>query len=418
MRRLFTTRILRISLPLLIVTVLATVALIRIRPAFDSAYIGGIPCPQNTHWRIISSPIPTDDGLWSLNGVAAISDRNVWAVGYYTNPGSLTLIEHWNGTAWQIVSSPNAPGISLLNSVSAISVSDIWAVGGSEPSNGGMSPTLTEHWDGQHWTIIPSPNLGLTTNILTSVAAVSSADVWAVGSATLPNPGTGTLVEHWNGTSWTIVPSANVTNAANFLTGITAISKNDLWAVGYAVQNGSGIQTLIEHWDGTSWQIVPSPNAQTTGANFLNSVSASASTNVLAVGEAYDASGASAQTLIERWNGLAWSIIPSANTSHTAYNYLLGVKSISSTDAWAVGYSTSNYYGGRAGQALTEHWNGVAWTRVPTADTSSGQDNLSAIAAVSAHDLWAVGYSKPKYLELQSLIERYRGNAVAHSCSA
>ena len=70
---------------------------------------------------------------------------------------------------------------------------------------------------------------------------------------------------HWDGTAWTITPSP----AAGTLTGITARSASDVWAVGYT----TGPQTLTLHWDGTTWTTVPSPNVGS--ASQLTSVSAS-----------------------------------------------------------------------------------------------------------------------------------------------
>ena len=40
-------------------------------------------------------------------------------------------------------------------------------------------------------------------------------------------------VEHWNGTSWAIVPSPNMGTGNNHLNGVAAVSASDVWAVGY-----------------------------------------------------------------------------------------------------------------------------------------------------------------------------------------
>ena len=104
------------------------------------------------------------------------------------------------------------------------------------------------------WSIVSSPNTGMRFNILRSVAVVAANDVWAVGSATRneENPGQ-TLIEHWNGTAWAIVPSPRV--AASSLDGVAENSSTDVWAVGQA-----GGKTLTEHWNGRRWQVIPSPS--------------------------------------------------------------------------------------------------------------------------------------------------------------
>ena len=68
-------------------------------------------------WNIVPAPPPPDGSWATLAGVAAISSGNVWAVGYESS-GSL-LIEHWNGSAWTIASSPSPGHSSELNAVAA-----------------------------------------------------------------------------------------------------------------------------------------------------------------------------------------------------------------------------------------------------------------------------------------------------------
>ena len=95
-----------------------------------------------------------------------------------------TLIVHWNGTAWQVVPSPNPGGLSRenwLNGAAAVSAHDIWAVGSYD--NGTTDRTLIEHWNGTVWKVVPSPNLGgpSNENILAGVVATSASNAWAVG---------------------------------------------------------------------------------------------------------------------------------------------------------------------------------------------------------------------------------------------
>ena len=120
-----------------------------------------------------------------LNGVAAISANDVWAVGQYQNPSVQhfnTLTMHWNGTDWTVVSSPNRypPLNNVLSSVSAIAANDIWGRGALQLV--GVVNTMVMHWDGQGWGLRSSPNPGLKINYLNAVTAVSSNEVWAVGT--------------------------------------------------------------------------------------------------------------------------------------------------------------------------------------------------------------------------------------------
>src|SRR5207245_451177 len=123
-------------------------------------------------------------------------------------------VEHWNGTTWQVVPSPNpASAINQLLSIAVVSAHDIWAVGDRADtfsSSGEFVTTLVEHWNGKTWRVVSSPNPGWGTNNLLAVAVISAHDVWAVGNYAnnLSNIlQSQTLVEHWNGKAWQVVPS-------------------------------------------------------------------------------------------------------------------------------------------------------------------------------------------------------------------
>jgi hypothetical protein len=90
---------------------------------------------------------------------------------------------------------------------------------------------------------------------------------------------------HWNGSAWTVIasPNALTTGASviNRLHGVAVIAPNDVWAVGYSTGGSQGYRTLTMHWDGVSWQIVPSPNLRLPSQyNALNAISAIAADEV------------------------------------------------------------------------------------------------------------------------------------------
>src|SRR5713226_3906576 len=137
---------------------------------------------------------------------------------------------------WHVAPGPNVRSFNNnLRAVATVSSGDIWAVG-STYSNQILSPssTLTDHWNGTRWSIVPSPNVGSASNFLSAVAAVSSSDVWAVGSYYIDDRGSvsKTLTEHWNGSSWSVVPSPNPETSSNALSGVAIVSSSDAWAVG------------------------------------------------------------------------------------------------------------------------------------------------------------------------------------------
>src|SRR5205823_5145941 len=133
--------------------------------------------------------------------------------------------------------------------------------------------------------------------------------------------------------AWLAVSSPNGGTADNVLSGVSAVSATDVWAVGYYTDTNSLDETLIEHWNGTSWSIVASPNPG-TGNNILQSVSARTASDVWAVGEYQPTPGANFQTLTLHWTGSAWAQVSSPNGSSSINNDLLGVVSISASEAW------------------------------------------------------------------------------------
>jgi hypothetical protein len=352
---------------------------------------------------------PRNDALYS---VAAASSSNVWAVGaYYAGAAGRTLIEHWNGQSWKVVASQSPGGThgSFLEGAAVISRSRAWAVGSY--NTGTTTKTLIERWNGTAWKLVPSPNPGgAHGSLLNQVAVVSPSNAWAVGGYNFVNGDERTLILHWNGRSWKRVPSPSPggTGQGNELAGVAVVSPSSAWAVGYFQTNGSvASRTLIEHWNGRSWKRVPSPSPGAGTVNGLDAVSAVSSSSAWAVG-GYTVGGNIEQTLIEHWNGRSWQKAASPNPGGSAhYASLGGVAAISSSNVWAAGFF---YSGTEASATLAAHWNGRSWKQVPSPSPGGTANNsfLYAMDALSARSVWAVGsfHSGPAAL---TLIEHWNG---------
>jgi hypothetical protein len=223
-------------------------------------------------------------------------------------------------------------------------------------------------WGGQ-----PPPSPGTADNDFTGVTVLSPCDAWAAGDYQDNDGLYQTLVEHWDGTAWTVVPSPNVAGRNNQLNAVRAKSATDVWAVGESFVTGSD-RTLILHWDGNAWAQVASPSPGTIGT-VLEAVAGTSSTDAWAVGASFTA-GAE-QTLTLHWNGRKWPQVASPNPGTS--DELFAVRGTSSTDTWAVGVSVV----GGDDQTLALHWNGSTWTRVSTPDPGgSGVSNeLLGVAA-------------------------------------
>jgi len=144
---------------------------------------------NGTRWSRVATPAIAAD-TYVLNGVAAISARNAWAVGQTSTSGD-TVILHWNGSKWRRTPSPTvpAPAGDFLDAVSASSADNAWAVGTTTKHQ-----SLAEHWNGTSWHVVPTPG---PCGSLAGVSVLPSGRAWAVG---------GGQILHWNGTAWHSVP--------------------------------------------------------------------------------------------------------------------------------------------------------------------------------------------------------------------
>jgi hypothetical protein len=137
-----------------------------------------------------------------LGGLSAIATDDVWVVGTLVDrtvnaTKILTLTAHWDGKAWTIVPSPNPPTEAPLAVVAAISSNDVWAAGGQRGDAGVGQTFLIEHWNGKHWTINPVPLIGKGDDEF-SIVAFPSGNVYVAGLSFGPSPklATQTLILH------------------------------------------------------------------------------------------------------------------------------------------------------------------------------------------------------------------------------
>ncbi len=241
--------------------------------------------------RSPGAPLPLGGVGYRLNGVAALSTRDVWAAGTWSG-GQGALIEHWDGAHWRVVANPQTEENDVA-AVAAVSGRDVWVAGSDV---GGIAETMTQHWDGARWRLVDGPANGpIHEGYLTAITALSARDVWAVGGyddSNLDRGGTGPLAQHWNGARWQAVTVPNVDDAP--LSDVAGASARDVWAIG----------ADIMHWDGTSWQIVPSSPA----IDGLSAVAALSSHDAWVVGVSHGLPAA------EHWDGRRWAVVPAAPT--------------------------------------------------------------------------------------------------------
>jgi hypothetical protein len=354
-------------------------------------------------WSITPSPnkVPVN-GQNSLVAVSCVSASSCKAVGYYDNlngVGQYSLVESWNGISWSITPSPNSASIDELEAVSCVSPTFCVAVG---ETLGGPVQTLIERWNGTAWSITPSPNeggpAGNSDDYLFGVSCVSASSCKAVGSYfDYYTNADGTLVESWNGSTWSITRSPN-TSHGDVLQAVSCVSASSCKAAG-RYRNGTADRTLIESWNGTSWSITPSPNGG-TGNSDLYGVSCVSASSCKAVGGAQLTSTSFGRTLIESWNGTAWSVVPSPNQGTSSNNSLSGVSCVSASFCTAVGNSPVG--------TLIESWNGTSWSITPSPNPATPYASLSGVSCVAPSFCEAAGTYFSGLHSTRSLVESRR----------
>ena len=312
-------------------------------PNFNNALFAASASSPTDIWAVGQSVMHYDGVAWtaftpalknqisSLNGVVAISPTLAWTAGLVVNqqgiPGQ--VIEQWNGAQWSVFPGPrfaagDQPDIFAMTSTSA---NDVWAIGSLLGDSGQKLFYLFEHYDGTKWTATTSLSGDA---FLFGASADATNDAWAVGFKGPQNDDSKTLAMHFDGASWKSVSTPSVGTGANQLNSVLALAPNDVWAVGFSTPVAPPTQaatlTLIEHFDGTSWTVIPSPNVGPNSiyqSNRLFGITANSSTDVWAFGSYFAADGSGQQfTLLLHWDGASWTIQPSPNPTKKSVNFV------------------------------------------------------------------------------------------------
>jgi hypothetical protein len=316
---------------------------------------------------------------------------------------------HADITNWSITPSPNLSGrvtndLGGLIGVACVTANDCMAVGGEFSST--ATQTLVEYWDGTGWSILPSPNQGSYGSQLDDVSCTSASSCTAVGFYLVNSGGTmwQTLIESWNGTSWSIVPSPNAgTQTQSLLVSVSCTSATFCVAVGtyQTLLTVVAQQTLVESWNGTAWSVVSSPDPN--AADNFSGVSCASASFCVAVGTTY--STIAGQTLIESWDGTSWSAVSSPDAS-TA-DLLNGVTCTAANNCVAVGLAATL----SGSETLVESWDGTSWSIVSSPNQGTSGSQLRGVTCLSAAFCQAVGYYLASTTTAFSLVEAWDGTS-------
>jgi hypothetical protein len=271
-------------------------------------------------WHIQPAATPAGSHQASFSGVSCSSDRACTAVGSLVTGGGaqVPLAEAWNGAAWRSQQVPAPAG--------AVNGSNLWAVSCSSPRacaavgfyfSKTSSVPFAETWNGSAWRLETVPDPAGTVSHLFGVSCLSATACTAVGDGG---------AEVWDGRAWHFQPVSAPAGAQAVLLGaVSCTSVTSCTAAGSYFSRTAGPLTIAEHWNGTAWQIQPTPNADPSGRNQLNAVSCTSPRVCTAVG--YDAQSdfAPPLALAESWNGTRWRLRSVPAPAGTVASILAGV---------------------------------------------------------------------------------------------
>jgi hypothetical protein len=198
----------------------------------------------------------------------------------------------------------------------------------------------------------------------------------------------GSLTARFNGTAWVAVSNPMTSSG---LLGVDGSAPDNVWAVGRTGSSGP----LAARWNGTSWSVASSPALPPDAVTAeLAGVKTFSTTDAWAAGKYNRSSAPFSRTLIHRWNGTSWTAVPTPNPD-SEINFLTDVDGAASNDVWAIGNVGFEVYGGTPRNGLVLHWDGSSWSQVSVpgtvADSSYNVPTLEDIFVRSASDIWIVG---------------------------
>jgi hypothetical protein len=364
-------------------------------------------------WSVVPSinPRPASTSN-TLSSVSCVSATSCMAVGEtdYKSGAVVNLAESWRRSFYLVKVLQPGPSVALGN-VSCVSSDSCFVFGLTA-----NAITAFANWRNARvtkWSLLPGGN-NIDLRALSCPAATRCVAVGFGGQGTLRK----TLVESWSGKRWSVARSPNRRPSHDYddLNSVSCASPRFCVAVGtYGLQirtRLSSSKTLVEMWNGTRWSVVPSRNAGLpSDFDFLNSVACYSPTFCIAVGSYANYGGSIERTLVEHWNGRAWSIMRSPNRGgvYGAEDELNGVACSSPHQCVAVGdYQTGP--GDQFQETLVESWSGARWTLDTSAVGGSPSDaSLVSVSCATGASCVAVGHIRAGLSQpYQTLVEMER----------
>jgi hypothetical protein len=365
-------------------------------------------------WAIEATPDPTNADGSVLYAVSCASAQQCVAVGEWSMPPdghpNVPFALYWDGTKWHLSTTSLPPGpviYSGLQGVSCVSSADCIATGYYQSSSGFIS-TIAESWNGTGWSLEKAAEVGEVPSYLYGVSCRTGSPCMAVGYFTDGAGGTRALAELRTSGTWTIVvtPNASEGDDTSSLVSVWCSNQQNCLAVGDYQSRAGSYRTLVEAWNGKSWSIQTTPNPAGASDSYLDYISCTSPTACIAVGY-YSTAAFASLAFSETWNGKSWSVAATPRISGASYTLFNGVSCTSSASCIAIGDTGKSVAKPRP---LAERWNGKSWvvesTQVPKSSIGS---TLYSVSCTQATACIAVGVAETKSHDYVTLAEGWNG---------
>lgn len=364
----------------------ATVALACVSAALLSVVAGGASAMMSPA-RVRTRPGAASKGvLAQFSGISCPTATECFAAGAYAPRVSSQryrpLIERFDGKAWSVSSAPVPRATwSRLYGIACAGARSCFAVGSKNVGSVFAPVTLTERWDGSKWSTVPSlaPSRSIDSE-LNAVSCPTRRFCMAVGDKDFNRTGvTSNIAELWNGTRWTVVPSAAPAKSSTLLTSVSCRTPSNCTAAGWwGPQTGNAEYPLTTHWNGKRWRVTPNPHPPKLNDSLMFGISCPAGNGCIATGEFFTHTnqGFKSSNLAERSHRARWSVLA---TPDPGSRDQLSAVSCSGRHACM---SVGNYVGRAAEVTLAELWNGRRWVVLSTPSPPRSASGLTGISCV------------------------------------
>ncbi|MGA2010304.1 MAG: hypothetical protein ABSH51_07200 [Solirubrobacteraceae bacterium] len=325
-------------------------------------------------------------------GLAAISAAVVGLVGTQAAQAAV----------WTVQPVPLPTGRGMLASVSCASATDCIAVGESAyaqlsaASRASAQDTipgpylyqpLAEQWNGTGWTVLPMPALSdLSTGGLISVSCPSTTACVAVGGYDTSAGATVLLASRWNGADWTDQALPSAANSTPTLDSVSCTGRAATACIAVGGDADQATVPIAEMFNGTTWSLAPPVTVAADNDVVLSGVSCTSAGACIAVGSTGNQGLAvTSAALAEHWDGSAWSVLPTPASPAGDFTQLTAVSCRYATVCTAVGRLDNEY-------STAQRWNGRAWsTQTTTNPSDSGDTVLDGVSCPTLFSCTAVG---------------------------